>query len=181
VDNTEAAPARGAKDLVVGIEQKAFDPLIEEATGAGIHHPGSSTIQDMYRRSSSRVGVAIDEQQIVRDFSIWREDHVLTVFMEQKSGAKFSYLPYALQVRRRGNWSATTPNPTSTTQAKILKSGAPVRSARSAGACEARASSDHFGSPQARDFIRAKSELGEQLLGLLAEFRRPRRHPARSA
>jgi tripartite-type tricarboxylate transporter receptor subunit TctC len=23
-----------------------------------------------------------------------REDHVLTVFMEQKTGAKFSYLPY---------------------------------------------------------------------------------------
>ncbi len=62
-----------------------------------------------------------------------REDHVLTVFMEQKTGAKFSLS--AVQVRRRGtrpSWSAATPNPTSITPARISRSGAPARSARSA-------------------------------------------------
>jgi len=50
-----------------------------------------------------------------------REDHVLTVFMEKKTGAKFSYLPYKSGggggggAKPRRNWSAITPNPTSTT------------------------------------------------------------------
>src|SRR5258708_15365040 len=45
---------------------------------------------------------------------------------------------------------------------------------------------DHFASPylvppQRSDFVRGKSELGQNLLGLLAELRRPRRHLARGA
>ena len=43
-----------------------------------------------------------------------REDYVLNVFLGQKTGAKFSYLPYKAGGERRRNWSATTPNPTST-------------------------------------------------------------------
>src|SRR5205085_1476448 len=38
--------------------------------------------------------------------------------------------------------------------------------------------SHHLGLPQLRDFIGAEAELGQHLLGLLAEFRRPRGHPA---
>src|SRR5712691_12394077 len=34
---------------------------------------------------------------------------------------------------------------------------------------------------QRSDFVRGKSELGQNLLGLLAELRRPRRHLARGA
>ena len=61
-----------------------------------------------------------------------REDHVLTIFMEKKTGAKFSYLPNNPAVRPQPSWSATTPKRTSIIQAKISKSGAPARSARSA-------------------------------------------------
>ena len=35
--------------------------------------------------------------------------------------------------------------------------------------------------PQLRDLVRAEAELGQHLVGLLAEFRRPRRHLARRA
>src|ERR1039458_1197518 len=41
--------------------------------------------------------------------------------------------------------------------------------------------SHDIGMPQLRDLIRAEAELGKHLFGLFAEFRRPRRHFARSA
>ena len=34
---------------------------------------------------------------------------------------------------------------------------------------------------QGGDLLRAEAELGQHLVGLLADFRRPRRHPARGA
>jgi hypothetical protein len=61
-----------------------------------------------------------------------REDHVLTVFLEKKTGAKFAYLPYNRAAKRQRSSSAITPRPTSTIRRKILKSGAPARCVRSA-------------------------------------------------
>jgi hypothetical protein len=42
-----------------------------------------------------------------------REDQVLTIFLEQKTGAEFSYTPYKSGGESRPSSSATTPNPTS--------------------------------------------------------------------
>ena len=51
-----------------------------------------------------------------------REDHVLTVFMEKKTGAKFAYLPSTSRVaRRRRSWSAITRRRTSTTPSENLE------------------------------------------------------------
>ena len=61
-----------------------------------------------------------------------REDHVLTVFMEKKTGAKFSYLPYKSGGEAATQLVGNTPKPTSTIQVKTSKSGAPGRSAHSA-------------------------------------------------
>jgi len=61
-----------------------------------------------------------------------REDNVLTVFMEQKTGAKFAYLPYKsggeAATQLVGNHTESNVN----NPRKISRSGAPARSARSA-------------------------------------------------
>jgi tripartite-type tricarboxylate transporter receptor subunit TctC len=61
-----------------------------------------------------------------------REDQVLTVFMEKKTGAKFLYLPTSRVARPQRNWSAITPSRTSTIPPRTSRSGAPARCARSA-------------------------------------------------
>ena len=69
-----------------------------------------------------------------------REDNVLTVFMEQKTGAKFAYLPY-----KSGGEAATqlvgnhTESNVNNPSRKISRSGAPARCARSA--CSTRSGS----------------------------------------
>jgi putative tricarboxylic transport membrane protein len=61
-----------------------------------------------------------------------REDHVLTVFIEQKTGAKFSYLPYKSGGEAATQWSAVTSPRTSTIPPKTSRSGAQARCMRSA-------------------------------------------------
>jgi len=55
--------------------------------------------------------------------------------------------------------------------------GTAVAAAKATG--KYRRALDHLVTPQRSDFVRSKSELGKHLVGLLAEFRRPRRHFAR--
>ena len=69
-----------------------------------------------------------------------REDHVLTVFMEKKTGAKFAYLPYKsggeAATQLVGNHTA----PTSIIHRRISKSGARARRGRCA--CSTRSGSN---------------------------------------
>ena len=72
-----------------------------------------------------------------------REDHVLTVFLEQKTGAKFSYLPYKsggeAATQRVGNHAKSNVN----NPRETSKSPAPARSVRSA--CSTRSASPPAG------------------------------------
>ena len=69
-----------------------------------------------------------------------REDHVLTVFLEKQTGAKFAYLPYKSGARPPPSSSAITPPPTSTIRRRTSKSGAPARCGRCA--CSTRSGSN---------------------------------------
>ena len=68
-----------------------------------------------------------------------REDQVLTVFMEKKTGAKFAYLPYKSGGEAATQLVGNHTRPTSTIRRRISKSGAPARCARCA--CSTRSAS----------------------------------------
>ena len=57
-----------------------------------------------------------------------REDHVLTVFMEKRTGASSRICLTSPAARPRPSSSAITPPPTSTIHRRISRSGAPARS-----------------------------------------------------
>ena len=52
---------------------------------------------------------------------------------------------------------------------------------RKAGCRDAAVLSHHLGVPERRDLVCTEAELFQDLVGLLAEFRRPRHHLARRA
>src|SRR5471030_3144555 len=93
-------------------------------------------------------------------------------------------MPSSTSARRTGRASSDRPLPVRglagsiTTPAIVLVCR---RNVVSAGPQNVRPPLHHLGLPQLRDFVRAKAELGKHLLGLLAEFRRPRRHFAGGA